>query len=73
MLGLQYFSFDDLWSPLILALFLIIAAAYLVLVGPFSEKVRGQNQRQPDRRLCFSQDYLCCILLKLVLLIYWVM
>ena len=32
MLGLQYFSFEDLWSPLTLALCLIIAAAYLVLV-----------------------------------------
>ncbi|PYE44352.1 cytochrome c oxidase assembly factor CtaG [Paenibacillus barcinonensis] len=53
MLGLQYFSFDDLWSPLVLALFLIIAAAYLVLVGPFSERVQGAVPATAGQKITF--------------------
>nr|WP_145405728.1 cytochrome c oxidase assembly factor CtaG [Paenibacillus xylanexedens] len=53
MLGLQYFSFDDLWSPLVLALFLIIAAAYLVLVGPFSERVQGAAPATVGQKVLF--------------------
>lgn len=53
MLGLQYFSFEDLWSPLVLALFLIIAAAYLVLVGPFSEKVQNAEPATAGQKAMF--------------------
>lgn len=73
MLGLQYFSFNDLWSPLILALFLLIAAAYLVLVGPFIERIKGQNQQQLRKKSCFSRGLPCCIWLKRVHSICWVM
>ena len=38
MLGLEYFSFADLWSPLFMVFMLLIIAGYLLVVGPFSEK-----------------------------------
>ncbi|KAA2301125.1 cytochrome c oxidase assembly factor CtaG, partial [Clostridioides difficile] len=53
MLGLQYFSFNDLWSPLILALFLIIAAAYLVLVGPLSEQIKDAEPATAAQKIMF--------------------
>lgn len=36
MLGLEYFSFGDVWSPLFLALMLILTALYFVMVGPLA-------------------------------------
>ncbi|MFD2673659.1 cytochrome c oxidase assembly factor CtaG [Marinicrinis sediminis] len=36
MLGLQYFSFEAIWSPLFLLLFIGVAIVYLLLVGPWS-------------------------------------
>ncbi|KQY87991.1 cytochrome c oxidase assembly factor CtaG [Paenibacillus sp. Root52] len=53
MLGLQYFSFNDLWSPTILALFLLIGAGYLVLVGPVSEKVSRAEPATVGQRVLF--------------------
>lgn len=53
MLGLQYFSFTDLWSPTILALFLLIGAGYFVLVGPVSEKVSGAEPATVGQRVLF--------------------
>lgn len=53
MLGLQYFSFNDLWSPAILAVFLLIGAGYLVLVGPVSEKVSGAEPVTVGQRMMF--------------------
>ena len=41
MLGLQYFSFADLWSPLFLALMLLLTAGYFVVIGPFSARFVG--------------------------------
>jgi putative membrane protein len=38
MLGLEYFSFADLWSPLFLVFMLLMTAGYLLVVGPLSEK-----------------------------------
>lgn len=43
MLGLQYFSFDDLWSPLILALFLIIAADLSRISGSVQRESTGRR------------------------------
>ncbi|WP_339275913.1 cytochrome c oxidase assembly factor CtaG [Paenibacillus sp. FSL W8-0426] len=53
MLGLQYFSFSDLWNPLVLALFLVVAAAYLVIVGPFSERVKDAEPATGTQKLLF--------------------
>lgn len=39
MLGLEYFSIADLWSPLFLVFMLLITVGYLLIVGPLSEKV----------------------------------
>ncbi|AOZ92434.1 cytochrome c oxidase assembly factor CtaG [Paenibacillus crassostreae] len=38
MLGLEYFSIADLWSPLFMCCMLLVVAGYLLVVGPFSEK-----------------------------------
>ncbi|MHA0857112.1 cytochrome c oxidase assembly factor CtaG [Paenibacillus sp. CMAA1364] len=38
MLGLEYFSFADLWSPLFLVFMLLMTAGYLLIVGPLSER-----------------------------------
>lgn len=35
MLGLQHFSFEAVWSPLTLMVYVIIGAAYLLLTGPY--------------------------------------
>ncbi|MCL6603329.1 MAG: cytochrome c oxidase assembly factor CtaG [Paenibacillus sp.] len=36
MLGLEYFSFADLWSPLFLAGMLVMVAVYFLCIGPLS-------------------------------------
>ncbi|OAB45718.1 cytochrome c oxidase assembly factor CtaG [Paenibacillus antarcticus] len=41
MLGLEYFSVADLWSPLFLVFMLLLAVGYLLLVGPLSDKLQG--------------------------------
>ncbi|KGE19547.1 cytochrome c oxidase assembly factor CtaG [Paenibacillus wynnii] len=41
MLGLEYFSFADLWSPLFLAGMLLLTAGYFVLIGPLSDRFFG--------------------------------
>lgn len=41
MLGLEYFSMADLWSPLFLVFMLLITIGYLLVVGPLSEKIIG--------------------------------
>lgn len=43
MLGLQYFSFSDLWSPFSLILTIIIAVVYLGLVGPYRTKLFAES------------------------------
>ena len=53
MLGLQYFSFNDLWSPFILALFLLISAVYLFVVGPLSERVTDAEPATAAQKIMF--------------------
>lgn len=36
MLGLEYFSFAELWSPLFLAVMLLLTAGYFVWIGPIA-------------------------------------
>lgn len=53
MLGLQYFSFADLWSPLFLAGMLLLTAAYFVLIGPLASRFEGAGPVSLFRRTLF--------------------
>lgn len=53
MLGLQYFSFSELWSPLFLAVMLLLTAGYFVLIGPFSERFSDSTVVPLWRRTLF--------------------
>lgn len=52
MLGLEYFKFAEVWSPVFLAVMLLITAGYLVLTGPVNEKW-GQPAVTAGRRSLF--------------------
>jgi putative membrane protein len=53
VLGLEYFTFTQVWSPIALATVLLIIAGYFVLIGPLSEKY-GQGEKVPVyRKLLF--------------------
>lgn len=43
VLGLEYFEFADVWSPLFLAVMLLLTAGYLVIAGPLNDKF-GQGR-----------------------------
>ncbi|MCM3784777.1 cytochrome c oxidase assembly factor CtaG [Neobacillus mesonae] len=58
MLGLQYFSFNDLWSPLFLALMIILAALYFVLIGPIAEKVKDSKNTRTSQKVMFLSGML---------------
>lgn len=53
MLGLEYFTFTQVWSPIVLALVLLITAGYFVLIGPLSEKYGQGEKVSLNRRLLF--------------------
>lgn len=53
MLGLQYFSFAELWSPLLLAGTLLLAAGYLVLIGPLAPRFPGSAEVPLRQRVLF--------------------
>ncbi|GGF93899.1 cytochrome c oxidase assembly factor CtaG [Paenibacillus albidus] len=53
MLGLSYFSFADLWSPLFLAAILLLIAGYFVVIGPLSGKFPGSGPVSLWQRLLF--------------------
>ncbi|CQR52113.1 cytochrome c oxidase assembly factor CtaG [Paenibacillus riograndensis] len=53
MLGLSYFSFAELWSPLFLAVMLLLTAGYFVLIGPLSGRFQGSSQVPLWRRFSF--------------------
>ena len=38
MLGLQYFSFEELWSPIVFFIFAALVILYFYLVGPWRER-----------------------------------
>lgn len=44
MLGLQYFSFSDLWSPVNLIVTIILAVVYLGVVGPYRTKLFSESE-----------------------------
>ncbi|HEY2492291.1 MAG TPA: cytochrome c oxidase assembly factor CtaG [Paenibacillus sp.] len=53
MLGLEYFSFADLWSPLFLIGMLLVAAAYLLITGPMSEKFTTAEPTSVPKKIMF--------------------
>ncbi|WP_433945327.1 cytochrome c oxidase assembly factor CtaG [Paenibacillus sp. SN-8-1] len=53
MLGLEYFSFRDLWSPLFMAAMLLITAGYLLLMGPLSERFANGQPVSAGRKMAF--------------------
>lgn len=58
MLGLEYFNFRDLWSPLFLAVILLITAGYLMLVGPLSERFKDAKPVPVGRKMSFAAGML---------------
>lgn len=55
--GLQYFSFTELWSPLFLALMLLLTAGYFVLIGPLASRFEGSTAVPFWRRGCSYAEY----------------
>ncbi|MBE9917347.1 cytochrome c oxidase assembly factor CtaG [Paenibacillus donghaensis] len=53
MLGLEYFSFSDLFSPIFLAFMLLVTAAYFVVIGPLSEKFADSEPVPFGKKLSF--------------------
>lgn len=53
MLGLQYFSFNDLWSPLFLAFMIMMTALYFVVIGPMAEKAKLSEKATTQQQVMF--------------------
>ncbi|WHX49811.1 cytochrome c oxidase assembly factor CtaG [Paenibacillus woosongensis] len=53
MLGLQYFSFSDAWSPVFMSFMLLITAGYFLIVGPLSEKFPHSEPTSAGRKVMF--------------------
>jgi len=53
MLGLEYFSFSELFSPLFLAFMLLVTAAYFVVIGPLSERFAGSEPVSASKKISF--------------------
>lgn len=53
MLGLEYFSFAALFSPLFLAFMLLVTAAYFVVIGPLSEKFADAEPVSIGKKIMF--------------------
>lgn len=62
MLGLQYFSFEDLWSPLFLAVLLLLTAGYFVMIGPLAGRFSGASAVPVWRRGLFLSGMLALYL-----------
>jgi len=53
MLGLEYFSFSDLWSPWFLMLMIVITAAYFVIIGPLRTRFAEEGTTRLGQKICF--------------------
>jgi len=53
MFGLNNFSFAELWSPVVLFIYVIIAAAYLLITGPYRKLFTDTEPISWGRRLMF--------------------
>lgn len=62
MLGLEYFDFAQVWSPVVLALTLLVIAGYFLLVGPVGDKYGRGEVVSLGRRALFVIGALCLYL-----------
>lgn len=53
MLGLEYFSFRDLWTPWLLAVLMAVAILYTLVVGPWRHRIAGSEPVSVPRQLVF--------------------
>jgi putative membrane protein len=53
MLGLEYFSFRDLWSPLFMIFMMAIIVLYTFVVGPWRHRFVGSQTVSIGRQLAF--------------------
>lgn len=60
MLGLEYFSFADLWSPFFLVFMLAVATLYSFVAGPWRDRFEGAEPVPISRQTAF---YLAALLL----------
>ncbi|NMO97314.1 cytochrome c oxidase assembly factor CtaG [Paenibacillus lemnae] len=58
MLGLEYFSFAEQWSPLFLAFMLLVLAGYFVVIGPLSSRFEGSEPVSAGRKILFISGML---------------
>ncbi|WP_349655029.1 hypothetical protein [Paenibacillus sp. G2S3] len=70
MLGLQYFSFAELWSPLFLAVMLLLTAGYFVWIGPIAGRYADSIPVPFWRRALFVCGMLALYLAQGVPLVY---
>ncbi|MGG6313145.1 cytochrome c oxidase assembly factor CtaG [Paenibacillus macerans] len=53
MLGLEYFNFADVWSPVLLAVVLLVTAGYFVLIGPGGGRWAPRENVSAGRKTLF--------------------
>lgn len=53
MFGLAYFKWEDVWSPVFLAVMLLITAGYLVLTGPIHDRMGTGKPVTVGRKVLF--------------------
>ncbi|MBP2001652.1 putative membrane protein [Paenibacillus shirakamiensis] len=53
MLGLEYFTFNDLWSPVFMSFMLLIIAGYFILIGPLADKREDAEPTSVGRKMAF--------------------
>jgi len=53
MLGLEYFSFSDLWSPLFMAFMMAVTVLYTFVVGPWRHRFDGSAEVTWKRQTSF--------------------
>lgn len=51
--GLAYFKWEEIWSPVFLAVMLLIAAAYLVFTGPIHDRLHEGKPVTAGRKVLF--------------------
>jgi putative membrane protein len=53
MLGLQYFSFSDLWSPWFMVFMIVLTVGYFLAVGPFRSKFKENTKATIPQKILF--------------------
>ncbi|WP_372633010.1 cytochrome c oxidase assembly factor CtaG [Cohnella sp.] len=54
MMGLEYFSFGDLWSPAFMIFMMVIVVLYTFVVGPWRHHFAGSAPVSASRQLTFA-------------------